>query len=216
MPLRGKCVSKAKPELRVRRTRKYLWDALIGLTTEKGYHAVTVKNITDRAMVNRVTFYRHYEDKHDLLMRGMDEIFEDLIARTKPPLSSQGVSLDRPAPNARAFFQHVREYGAFYRVMLGRNGVSGVESRIRKHIDELFQERLELARQSRVGIVREAVVPPDLAISSISAIVLSMMRWWLESNFPVDAEEIALYATRLIVLGPYRALGVELPAIEQA
>jgi len=203
-------VSKTKPELRVRRTRKYLWDALIRLTTEKGYHAVTVKDITEQAMVNRVTFYRHYEDKHDLLMRGMDEIFDDLVARTKPPLSSHGVSLDRPAPNARAFFEHVREYGEFYRVMLGRNGVSGVETRIRKHIDELFQERLELARQRETGFVTEAMVPPDLAISSISATVLAMMRWWLDSNFPVEAEEIALYTTRLIVLGPYRALGVEI------
>ncbi len=206
-------MSKTKPELRVRRTRKHLWDALIRLTTEKGYHAVSVKDITERAMVNRVTFYRHYEDKHDLLMRGMDEIFDDLVARTRPPLSSYRVSLERPAPNASAFFQHVREYGEFYRVMLGKNGVSGVEARIRKHIDELFHERLELARQSQSGIVAETMVPPDLAISSISAIVLSMMRWWLEGSFPVDGEEIALYTTRLIVLGPYRALGVEIRTI---
>ncbi len=47
------------PNLRVRRTRKLLRNALISLTMEKGFAAVTVRDITERAMVNRGTFYHH-------------------------------------------------------------------------------------------------------------------------------------------------------------
>jgi AcrR family transcriptional regulator len=54
-------------DLRVRRTRKLLKSALIELTIEKGFAAVTVQDIADRAMVNRATFYRHCLDKYDLL-----------------------------------------------------------------------------------------------------------------------------------------------------
>ncbi|HEX2906841.1 MAG TPA: TetR family transcriptional regulator, partial [Phototrophicaceae bacterium] len=54
-------------DLRVRRTRKLLQQALIELTVEKGFAAVTVRDITERAMVNRSTFYRHYLDKYELL-----------------------------------------------------------------------------------------------------------------------------------------------------
>jgi AcrR family transcriptional regulator len=54
-------------DLRVRRTRKTLQEALIALTIEKGFAAVTVRDITERAMVNRSTFYRHYLDKYELL-----------------------------------------------------------------------------------------------------------------------------------------------------
>ena len=54
-------------DLRVTRTRKMLEEALIELTVEKGFAAVTVRDITERAMVNRSTFYRHYLDKFDLL-----------------------------------------------------------------------------------------------------------------------------------------------------
>ena len=54
-------------DLRVRRTRKLLTQALIEGTVEKGFAALTVRDITRRAMVNRSTFYRHYLDKYDLL-----------------------------------------------------------------------------------------------------------------------------------------------------
>jgi AcrR family transcriptional regulator len=63
-------------DLRVRRTRKLLTHALIEGTVEKGFAALTVRDITERAMVNRSTFYRHYLDKYDLLEQHLNEIYE--------------------------------------------------------------------------------------------------------------------------------------------
>src|SRR5215813_8943534 len=63
-------------DLRVRRTRKSLMQALIELTIEKGFSAITVQDIADRAMVNRATFYRHYLDKYDLLDQYMNGVYE--------------------------------------------------------------------------------------------------------------------------------------------
>ena len=65
-------------DLRVRRTRKLLQQALIEGTVEKGFAALTVRDITRRAMVNRSTFYRHYLDKYDLLEQHLNEIYEVL------------------------------------------------------------------------------------------------------------------------------------------
>ncbi|HEY0757581.1 MAG TPA: hypothetical protein VGD98_26770 [Ktedonobacteraceae bacterium] len=42
-------------DLRVRRTRKLITQALIEGTVEKGFAALTVRDITRRAMVNRST-----------------------------------------------------------------------------------------------------------------------------------------------------------------
>lgn len=46
---------------RVRRTRRALQDSLTSLILEKGYDAVTVEDITDRADLGRTTFYLHYK-----------------------------------------------------------------------------------------------------------------------------------------------------------
>ena len=44
---------------RVRRTQNLLAKALIALTLEKGYEAVTIRDITQRADVAYATFFRH-------------------------------------------------------------------------------------------------------------------------------------------------------------
>src|SRR6476660_467523 len=78
--------NKQQPEdLRVRRTRKLLIQALIELTIEKGFAAITVQEIADRAMVNRATFYRHYRDKHDLLEAYMREVYELTASQEQLP-----------------------------------------------------------------------------------------------------------------------------------
>ena len=55
-----------KLDPRVRRTRKLLEDSLRALLAEKPYESISVADISERATVNRATFYAHYADKQDL------------------------------------------------------------------------------------------------------------------------------------------------------
>ncbi len=50
------------------------------LMTEQEFETISVKEVCDRAMVHRTTFYKHYEDKYDLLARGMQQTHEMLLA----------------------------------------------------------------------------------------------------------------------------------------
>src|SRR5579864_563044 len=63
-------------DLRARRTRKLLRDALLELIEERGFDAITVGEIAERAMVSRAAFYRYYQDKYDLV----EQIFEEMVA----------------------------------------------------------------------------------------------------------------------------------------
>src|SRR5688572_21995012 len=65
---------------RVQKTRKLLQDALVELVAEKGYEAVTIREILDRANVGRSTFYAHFQDKDQLLhsiLEGLQALFEE-------------------------------------------------------------------------------------------------------------------------------------------
>jgi len=64
---------------RVQRTRQLLNEALMSLIVEKGYEAITVQDIIDRANLGRSTFYAHYQDKEDLLLSGMEKIVHSLV-----------------------------------------------------------------------------------------------------------------------------------------
>ena len=84
-------MTRERTDLRVRRTHALLQKTLIDLIAEKGFDAVTVGDIAERAMVNRSTFYRHYPDKYALVTN----IFEDAVDQLVSELGQEHLeSLD--------------------------------------------------------------------------------------------------------------------------
>ena len=63
---------------RVRRTKQLIKQSLIELMHEKPFKDITVKDITERADLNRGTFYLHYVDIYDLLSKIEDETLQDI------------------------------------------------------------------------------------------------------------------------------------------
>jgi AcrR family transcriptional regulator len=56
-----------KLDPRVKRTRSLLEQAFMEVVAQKGFQAVSVQDITEKAGVNRATFYAHFPDKYALL-----------------------------------------------------------------------------------------------------------------------------------------------------
>src|SRR5437762_14310178 len=69
---------------RVRRTQHLLARALIALTLEKGYEAVTIRDITERADLGYATFFRHYHDEDELLEAFLEVVMAELIDLLHP------------------------------------------------------------------------------------------------------------------------------------
>lgn len=70
-----------KVDPRIKRTRHLLQRALDDLLREKEFHAISVQDITERAEVNRATFYAHFEDKYALLNYNIRESFLQALHR---------------------------------------------------------------------------------------------------------------------------------------
>lgn len=67
-------MEQTKTDLRVVRTRKLIMDSFIELSGKKEFKDITVTDITKEAMVNRATFYYHFEDIYDLLEKVLCEV----------------------------------------------------------------------------------------------------------------------------------------------
>src|SRR4051812_39654647 len=67
-------MTQSKTDPRVLRTRKLIMDSFIELSGEKEFKDITVKDITAEAMINRATFYYHFEDIYDLLEKVLSEV----------------------------------------------------------------------------------------------------------------------------------------------
>lgn len=67
-------MTQAKTDPRILRTRKLIMDSFIELSSKKEFKDITVKDITTEAMINRATFYYHFEDIYDLLDKVLSEV----------------------------------------------------------------------------------------------------------------------------------------------
>ena len=66
-------------DLRVIKTKNLLYQTLIELMKDKTFEEIKVSDICSKAMVNRSTFYAHYEDKYELLLDFINNLKEELV-----------------------------------------------------------------------------------------------------------------------------------------
>ncbi|MEO8607892.1 MAG: TetR/AcrR family transcriptional regulator [Chloroflexota bacterium] len=179
-----------KQDLRVLRTHIQLQRAFIELTVEKGFGAVTVSDITERAMVNRSTFYRHFLDKYDLLDNYMnwvdDTVTADDFAMDKLGSSGKPTGLIR-------LLEHVQKFADFYRVMLGQKGDPVFTERFRQYSMKRYRFLL-----SNAELQEPPNSPPvELKLNYISCAGVGAIMWWLENGQPCTVEQLATWLSQL-------------------
>jgi AcrR family transcriptional regulator len=170
------------PDRRVQRTRKLLEDALIALILEKGYEAVTIQDIIDRANVGRSTFYAHFLDKQQLLLSGFEHL--------RVFLAQQHVAVARAGERRLRFslpmFEHACSYRPVYRALVGKQ--SGVI--VRQHIEHLLTD---LARDELAALApRDANTPIPLEVVAHATVSLFMglLMWCLDHEWPDTAAQM--------------------------
>ncbi len=72
---------------RVKRTKQLIYQAFMSLAQEKDFKDISVQDVTERATINRATFYAHFEDKHALIDSWIREEFQRVF-QDKLPASS--------------------------------------------------------------------------------------------------------------------------------
>ena len=70
-----------KLDPRVKRTRSLILRSFESLLTEKGFETISVQDVTDKAEVNRATFYAHFHDKYELLDYSISQMFRQEIEK---------------------------------------------------------------------------------------------------------------------------------------
>src|SRR6266542_671503 len=85
--------SNQSTDLRARRTRKWLQDALIELMKEKSFQDIQITELAARAQVSRPAFYLHFVSKEDLLLSHVDVIFDEFHAEVSREIAKG--NLDR-------------------------------------------------------------------------------------------------------------------------
>ena len=178
-------MSQPQRSLRLRRTQKLLREALIALIEERGFEALTIGELTERALVSRAAFYRNYQDKYDLV----DQIFAEAMSALLAAVGDLG--REHPPEIWVAFFEHIAEYERLYRALLGKKGSPWFVRKMRAALAGLIKERGQLPHGSNAADQSVHTFSDTFVPDLVSAMFVEAITWWLEQGRPYTPREIA-------------------------
>lgn len=164
---------------RIRKTRKALRDALVELVLDRGFTALSVEDITQRADVGRATFYSHFRDKDELFARVTADLLAELDVRLRPAVQDSAVGFT--GKPLLEMLRHAHDERDLYRIVLRGEG-DGKPLR-------MFTESCArvAAQEFRGRSERNAVEPridPEVLARAWVGEQVGVLQWWVEQDTP--------------------------------
>jgi AcrR family transcriptional regulator len=191
----GRQMAKVPIDRRVVRSRDSLHQALLSLIMTKGYDAITVEEICERANVGRSTFYAHFTSKDDLKRRGLEHLRRELIERQK---SASRLTVNNVSGLAftLTMFEHARDHIHLYRALVGSRGGAIALTTIRQTLCEIVRGELaEIRDKDSHG------TPREFAVQYIVGAFMAALTWWLDGGAKLPPQRINAMFQRLATDG---------------
>lgn len=177
----------SRHQRRRQQTRKQLIQAAVELVLEKGYEAVTIFDITERADLGRGTFYIHFKDKEDILWSAIQDGLRETEAEAHKQFNGK-------LPDQLEYygylniFRHAERNRALYRVMLGEQGSAQLTARVQAHLIEEYKHDIAVLPGD---IYRDFGVPEEILVQAVTGALIQLVRWWLETPNSYSIEQMA-------------------------
>lgn len=176
-----------KLDRRSQRTRRLLSEAFVELLREKGYSAITVSDIIERANIGRSTFYSHYRDKEDLFVNELDRVIE-VLSHHVPEQQ------EMPFFPSLGLFRHVGEEYELYKALIWTPGID----LLIKHMQTSLSQRIEQGLQKNE---KGSDIPPPIVANFIAGSFLTLLKWWLENKMVYSPEQMDEIFKKLTLAG---------------
>ena len=178
-----------KTDLRVIRTRKAIRDAFCSMIMEMDYPDITIKELTQRAMINRNTFYLHYESMDALLRELQEEIAGEFIEKQ--------VSYTKMA-DIRRMIRVFFEYMATQSPLQDRLLCSGSYRFFYDRVNQQVMGHRKLMNRGAFGLDEAS---ENIIFTYYGSITAVLYRQWVADGKKLSLEEVIQLATKLICEG---------------
>lgn len=169
-----------KQDLRVRKTRKALKDALLSLLSRRQFDKITVNDLCEEAVVSRTAFYAHFEDKYALLKFSLEEIEKEIKDFESEHTDSE---------NIIRMNEYIRDNAKMLKNLMNESNTEAMSILI----GMLTQD---MGRKIHVA---EKMSSYDYALVNFCAGgFANLLLWQLNNNFPMDSGNFGEYVDKLL------------------
>jgi AcrR family transcriptional regulator len=172
-----------REDRRIQRTRLMLRTAMVTLIRERGFEALTVQDIIDRADVGRSTFYAHFKSKEDLLKGAVDMMRTTLRQFQRRTIANSTRPEDRMFAFSRELFEHAAQHLDVFAAMVGKHSGTVFQHHLHHMLAELVREDVEVLAAGR----RTDEGQVEAAVQFITGGLMGLLVTWLNGMSRVSA-----------------------------
>jgi len=163
-----------KDDLRTIKTKHLIKSTFLTLMKEKGYQNITVTDISEKALINRKTFYSHYDSIEALYLEITMEYlrlldFSNLFAHKQIDLAHSDFMTI-----AVSLLSKISEEKDVFLILMN----DSTNSIFNEKLKEFFGYSLSRS-QALTEYAAEKKVPAELLLNIYSSIFLEIVKWWL-------------------------------------
>ncbi|WP_145047236.1 TetR/AcrR family transcriptional regulator [Paenibacillus xylanexedens] len=191
----------AKMDRRSLRTREILREALFDMASNKPLENITVKELTDRARLNRGTFYVQYQDMNDFLEQLKNEILEEyhsIIKKLGYHNGGREPFVDPPVGFVRPF-EFVQLHERFFRIFMGSVDSTGFAKQMSDPIKNQFQSTYLMKHRHLKPI--DIPVKQLYLFSYLASAYIGSLQLWIQRDFDLSPNEMAILFSNISRLG---------------
>lgn len=183
-----------KEDMRITKTKRDLRQALYQLIIKERFEKITVGEICTVAMVNRLTFYKHYADKYELLNDTVLEIRNLIVARAVEKCHLAGVDLNATKVILQLVDIVIDECQQRKKFLQAINKNDIVAAMIANTIAESVTQLLV-----ELGKVQPFKYPVDLLAVTITGAATYLIKYWLFHDTGVSKEDFLRQTNQFIM-----------------
>jgi AcrR family transcriptional regulator len=183
----------------------YLFSA-VKTFQEKGFHATTVKDITDEAGTSVGNFYRYFESKEKIFEELVTTFHKLLVAKLQvlneheiPPV---GV-LKKLFHDYAKLFRDRKEIALIYIEQMG--GISKEYREMHTKLQEVFDNEVEKIIARIFNAIKMKGQQPRITALAWTNLFLEAFSWWARTNFEMKEDEFVDSIVNFLVLGTMTA-----------
>ncbi|MDD3212296.1 MAG: TetR-like C-terminal domain-containing protein [Eubacteriales bacterium] len=183
-----------KDDRRVKYTKMVLRESLIELLSERDIARITIKEICEKADINRATFYAHYADQYDLLAKIENELFDNLRSYLKGH-EQDSYPLNDSEWNTRVgmvadIFDYLRENASLCKILLSDKRNLDFQKRIMMLVYDPYFLQLDGG-----GVFSEEEKPYVYSFTLTGFV--GAVQTWLDNDMAQNSRTIAALLMRL-------------------
>ncbi|WP_267379621.1 TetR/AcrR family transcriptional regulator [Bacillus sp. GM_Baccil_2] len=154
-------------------TKEAIYIALLQLMKKKDFQKITITDITNRAGVSRMAFYRNFQSKGEILADRLDDLFKEYYGG----ILLKGVS--SPHDFSVSFFVYFRNHSGLVKAMLQAQLHTELRSKFNQYVENIY-----------TNIYKNQSIN-SYEIKFLVGGILNILINWIESNMKESNEDMA-------------------------